>query len=107
MQVLKVWDVKEHVCLQTVTIKYPSSLLGRLPEYGPFSMHLQKSPNSLVLAANDYLAMLKIGESGAPVSLIPTTHLTQLCCAIYNPFFKQVGPLAKMIHPYVQRYKCS
>ena len=97
---LKVWDVKEHVCLQTVTVKYPSSLLGRMPEYGPFSMHLQRSPNCLLLAANDYIAQIKVGESGAPVSLVPTTHLTQLCCAIYNPFFKQVSWILDNFHVY-------
>ena len=69
------------------------SLLGRMPEYGPFSMHLElKSPGRAVLiAANDYIAMCKLGTMNTQASLAPTTHLTPLSAAIYNPVFKTVS----------------
>lgn len=89
---LKVWDVKDQTCLQTIGIKFPTSLLGRMPEYGFFAMHLQLSPgNSLLVAANDYIAQLKLGATGPVKISSPTTHLTQLCCALYNPLFKTVS----------------
>ena len=36
---LKVWDVRDHVCLQTISIKFPT--FNKLPDYGPFPLHLQ------------------------------------------------------------------
>ncbi|XP_064637087.1 WD repeat-containing protein on Y chromosome-like isoform X2 [Lineus longissimus] len=89
--VIKVWDVKEHSCLQTVTLKFPSSFTGRLPEHGFFPCRLQPPPqNAFIVGSNDYLAMLKCGQVREVVSFLPTTHTTQLCCAIYNTYFKQV-----------------
>ena len=91
LQVLKVWDLRDHVCLQTITVKFPISLHGKMPEHGPFAFHLQPAPqNALLITSNDYIAMLKLGSAGPPISLTPVTHQTQLCAAIYNPFFKQV-----------------
>ncbi|XP_048248360.1 WD repeat-containing protein on Y chromosome-like isoform X1 [Haliotis rufescens] len=89
--VIKVWDIREHTCLQTVQLKFPSSIHGRMPEHGQFPLHLQGAPHSAVLVtSNDYIGMLKLGQVAAPQSVMPTTHDTQLCCAIYNHFFKQV-----------------
>jgi len=83
--------MKEHTCLQTVCVKYPNSQLGRLPEYGAFPMALHPNPKSVLLAANDYVAMLKLGQVNDPVfSTLPMTHKTQLCGAIYNQHLKQV-----------------
>jgi hypothetical protein len=92
-QVLKAWDIKEQTCLQTVFIKFPisSTVMGRLPEFGPFSMHLQTCPKVLLLAANDHVALLKLGRVNQATSSHPTTHATQLCSAVYNPLFKQVS----------------
>ena len=89
MQVLRVWDMKEQVCIQTVVLKFPANFLDRLPEYGSFPMHLQASPKALLIAANDHIALLKLG----PVNKLSSqlcTHAAQLCGAIYNPHFSQV-----------------
>lgn len=89
--VVKVWDTKEHTCLQTVCVKFPNSQLGRLPEYGAFPMALHSNPKSVLITANDYIAMLKLGQVNDPVfSSLPMTHKTQLCGAIYNQYLKQV-----------------
>ncbi|XP_041364011.1 WD repeat-containing protein on Y chromosome-like isoform X2 [Gigantopelta aegis] len=89
--VIKVWDTREHTCLQTVVLKFPSSIHGHIPEHGQFPLHLQPAPHSaLLITCNDYLGMLKLGQVSQSVSQRPTTHDTQLCSAIYNQFFKQV-----------------
>ncbi|XP_033741857.1 WD repeat-containing protein on Y chromosome-like isoform X2 [Pecten maximus] len=89
--VVKVWDIREHTCLQTVVLKFPSSIHGRMPEHGQFPMHLQLSPqDALIVTCNDYLGMLKLGQTHLPKQQSVTTHDTQLCSAIYNQLFKQV-----------------
>ncbi|KAL4240997.1 hypothetical protein ACF0H5_001776 [Mactra antiquata] len=90
--VVKVWDIKEHAILQTVVLKFPSSIHGRMPEHGQFPIHLQPSPqSSLLVTCNDYIGLLKLGRTSIPMSETVNTHDTQLCCAIYNPVFKQVA----------------
>ncbi|XP_060573290.1 WD repeat-containing protein on Y chromosome-like isoform X4 [Ruditapes philippinarum] len=90
--VVKVWDIKEHAILQTVVLKFPSSIHGRMPEHGQFPIHLQPSPqSSLLVTCNDYIGLLKLGRTSIPRSETVNTHDTQLCCAIYNPVFKQVA----------------
>ncbi|XP_064614731.1 WD repeat-containing protein on Y chromosome-like [Liolophura sinensis] len=90
--VLKVWDIKEHTCVQTVVVKFPSSIHGRMPEHGQFPLHLERRPqlSCLLLTCNDYVGQLKLGKRPAPASFMPVTHDTQLCSAVYNPLFKQV-----------------
>ncbi|XP_055876696.1 WD repeat-containing protein 49-like isoform X3 [Biomphalaria glabrata] len=89
--VIKVWDIKEHVCLQTVAIKFPSALNGRMPEHGQFPVHLQGPPYSaFVVTCNDYIAVLRLGKVESTVDNQEVTHDTQLCSAIYNNFLKQV-----------------
>ncbi|XP_063446060.1 WD repeat-containing protein on Y chromosome-like isoform X2 [Mytilus trossulus] len=89
--VVKVWDIKEQSCLQTVGLKFPNSIHGRMPEHGEFPIHLQCSPqDALLVTCNDYIGMLKLGRSSQPTTTHTVTHDTQLCGAIYNPFFKQV-----------------
>ena len=39
LQVLKVYDIKEHTCLQTVILKFPRG--SRVPDHGPFVLHIQ------------------------------------------------------------------
>lgn len=85
------WDIKEQSCLQTVGLKFPNSIHGRMPEHGEFPIHLQCSPqDALLVTCNDYIGMLKLGRSSQPTTTHTVTHDTQLCGAIYNPFFKQV-----------------
>ena len=93
LQVIKVWDVKEHTILQSVILQFPSSLHARMPDHGQFPLHLQPSPHdALLVTCNDYIGMLKLGRVEPPtISTMALTHDTQLCCAIYNSFFKQVG----------------
>ncbi|XP_013420475.1 WD repeat-containing protein on Y chromosome isoform X3 [Lingula anatina] len=89
--VVKVWDLKEHTCLQTVVMKFPSTVHGRIPEHGPFPLRLQHPPHhALVVSCNDYIGVLRLGQSYNERTNYPTTHKTQLCCAIYNTFYKQV-----------------
>ncbi|XP_077980125.1 cilia- and flagella-associated protein 337-like [Glandiceps talaboti] len=89
--IVKVWDIKEHTCLQTVVIKFPCVQNARMPEFGPFSLHLQPLPiNSLVVCCGDYVASLKMGKAEPKKTKQATTHSTQLCCAMYNSHFKQV-----------------
>ena len=94
LQVVKVWDIKEHALLQTVVLKFPSSIHGRMPEHGQFPLHLQPSPkSSLLVTCNDYIGLLKLGRTSLPQSVAANTHDTQLCCAIYNSKFKQVSTI--------------
>ena len=64
-QVLKVWELTDHTCVQTVIVPFPTSLHGHLPEHGAFPLHLQLGPgsHSLLLTANDYLASLKVSST--------------------------------------------
>ncbi|KAL5017844.1 hypothetical protein ScPMuIL_003566 [Solemya velum] len=88
--VVKAWDIKEHTCLQTIVLKFPSSIHGHMPEHGQFPMHLQHSPQrALLVTCNDYISILRLGQSNMANHNTEETHDTQLCSAIYNPFFKQ------------------
>lgn len=68
---------------------------SRMPDHGQFPLHLQHAPHdALLVTCNDYIGMLKLGQvEPQVVDTIARTHDTQLCCAIYNSFFKQVGLL--------------
>ena len=93
-KVLKVWDPSEHTCLQTVGLKFPCAVHGPLLEHGPFSLCLPPStrahPGVLLVAAQDYLAHLRLSSSGPDTSQLATTHQVQLCAAVFNPNYKQV-----------------
>ena len=69
-QVLKVWELTDHTCVQTVIVPFPTSLHGRLPEHGAFPLHLQLGPgnHSLLLTANDYLASLKVSTTNSGIT---------------------------------------
>ena len=89
LQVLKAWDVKEQVCLQTIAIRFPFG--HRIPEHGPFPFFLITSPiNSLFIGSNDCLAEIKIVGMSANKST-KTTHWKPLCAALYNPSMGQVS----------------
>ncbi|GFO38221.1 WD repeat-containing protein on y chromosome-like isoform x1 [Plakobranchus ocellatus] len=90
--IIKVWDTKEHTCLQTIILKFPSSIHGRMPEHGQFPVHLQDGKNSaFIVTCNDYIGCLRLGRvEEKEDSSLEVTHTTQLCSAIYNKFLKQV-----------------
>ena len=89
LQVLKAWDIKEQVCLQTLAIKFPFG--HRIPEHGPFPFFLITSPiNSLFITSNDCLAEMKIIAMSA-IKRNKTTHWKPLCAALYNPNMEQVS----------------
>lgn len=92
LQILKVWDIKDQTCLQSVFIKFPisSGAMGRLPEFGPFSMHLHQPSKTVLVTANDYIAMLKLGQSNVVNSNQVITHESSLSNVVYNPLFDQV-----------------
>jgi WD40 repeat protein len=58
---LKVWDTNDQVCLQTLSLKFPSALFGRLPEHGSFPISLLAAPaNVLLITCTDYIAKLRL-----------------------------------------------
>lgn len=86
--VLKAWDIREHVCLQTMAIRFPFG--HRVPEHGPFPFLLIKSPiNTLLISSNDCLAEIKIIAMNANKKG-KTTHWRPLCAALYNQSMEQV-----------------
>ncbi|XP_039256207.2 cilia- and flagella-associated protein 337-like isoform X1 [Styela clava] len=88
--VIKVWDIKEHYCIQTITLKIPSVQPGRIPDHGEFPISLFERPHNLMLVScNDCIALLKMGKL-EPAPEAPTTHKAALCNAIYNDLFHQV-----------------
>ena len=86
---LKAWNIREGTCVQTISIKFPTSVLGRTPEYGQFPIYFHNGTNSsvLLLTASDYLALLKIstGETSPPHS--------QLTTCVYSPQLHRVSTL--------------
>lgn len=88
-QVVKVWDLSEFNCLQTIPIKFPWLLNVKQPDYIQSAVVLHKH-QTLVIGFGDYLAQLKVGKAEELDRSIVLTHNTQLCCAIYNSVFQQV-----------------
>jgi WD40 repeat protein len=98
--VVKAWDLKEFFCLQTIPIRFPSTLGGKTPSFGLFSMdlYLNKStsnielslPGALVLACSDYLCLMKLGQDTSRSGSLTETHKAPISCAIYNSKLKQV-----------------
>lgn len=97
---VKAWDLKEFFCLQTIPIRFPSTLGGKTPNFGlfPMDLYLNKSTNSaesslpggLVLACNDYLCLMKLGQDTSRSGTLTETHSAPISCAVYNPKLKQV-----------------
>jgi len=98
--VVKAWDLKEFFCLQTIPIRFPSTLGGKTPSFGLFAMdlYLNKSlnvsemslPGGLILGCNDYLCLMKLGQDTSRSGSLTETHTAPISCAIYNPKLKQV-----------------
>ena len=55
---LKVWDIKDQVCVQSVQIKFPSVLDGRQPEHGPFPVELFLKPSPFLIITARYVHCL-------------------------------------------------
>ena len=97
---VKAWDLKEFFCLQTIPVHFPSTLGGKTPSFGlfPMDLYLNKSINStetslpggLVLACNDYLCLMKLGQDNARDNSLNETHKAPVSCAVYNPKLRQV-----------------
>jgi hypothetical protein len=98
--VVKAWDLKEFFCLQTIPLRFPSTLGGKTPNFGlfPMDLYLNKStnpvetslPGGLVLACNDYLCIMKLGQDTSRDGSLTETHRAPVSCAVYNSKFKQV-----------------
>ncbi|CAF3442031.1 unnamed protein product [Rotaria sp. Silwood1] len=98
--VIKAWDLKEYTCLQTIPIRFPSTLGGKTPSFGPFptDLYLNTStnnvetslPGGLVVACNDYICFMKLGKDAAREGSFTETHSAPISCAIYNPKLKQL-----------------
>ncbi|XP_041474209.1 WD repeat-containing protein on Y chromosome-like [Lytechinus variegatus] len=91
--VVKVWDLYEYTCLQTISVRFPCLQNARNPEFGMVNMVLYQG-RELMTACADYIALLSLGRNNALERRIPVTHETQLCCTVYNSFFKMVATAA-------------
>lgn len=97
---MKAWDLKEYFCLQTVPVRFPSTLGGKTPSFGlfPMDLYLNKStntsefslPGGLILGCNDYLCLMKLGQDTSRTGSLTETHTAAISCAVYNPKLKQV-----------------
>jgi hypothetical protein len=98
--VVKAWDLKEFFCLQTISIRFPSTLGGKTPSFGlfPMDLYLNKStdnvelslPGGFVLVCNDYLCLMKLGQDTSRNGTLTETHTAPVSCAVYNSKLKQV-----------------
>ncbi|CAF2653059.1 unnamed protein product [Rotaria sp. Silwood2] len=97
---VKAWDLKEFFCLQTIPIRFPTTLGGKKPTFAPFAMDLYLNkltnntetslPGGLVLACNDYLCLMKLGHDISKDGSLTETHTAPISCAVYNPKLKQL-----------------
>jgi len=90
--VIKVWDIKEHNCLQTLSPKFPSVQTGRIPDHGEFPLCIYQSActDLLILNCNDCIALYKLGKVETEADS-PTTHHSALSGLAYNPLFHQIA----------------
>lgn len=98
---MKAWDLKEFTCLQTISVRFPSTLGGKTPSFGPFptdlylntsSTHAETNvPGGLVLACNDYICFMKLGQDLGREGSLTETHSAPVSCAVYNPKLRQVN----------------
>ena len=86
-------------CLQTVCIRFPSTLGGKTPSFGLFPMdlylnrsniHVDSLPGGLILACNDYICLMKLGQDTSKDRNLVETHSAPISCAVYNPKLKHV-----------------
>ena len=88
-QYIKVWDLRDYTCVQTLPVRFPLLSNARSPEYGPVCIYLQ-SNRALVACCGDYIGSIRLGAIQNRNPEMPVTHNAQLCCAMYNSFFRQV-----------------
>lgn len=98
---VKAWDLKEFACIQTISVRFPSTLGGKTPSFGQFAtdlylntstVHPETSlPGGLVLACNDYLCLMKLGQDTARDGSLTETHSSPISCAVFNSRLKQVN----------------
>lgn len=56
------------------------------------TVHIETSlPGGLVLACNDYICFMKLGQDAAKEGSLTETHSAPISCAVYNPKLKQVA----------------
>ena len=88
-QVIKVWDIKEHYCIQSMHLKYPYD--PHHLDHGPFPMILLPSPaHALLITCEDYLTELKLNYEPNN-KMNKTSHERPLLAVIYNERKKQVN----------------
>jgi len=73
---------------------------GKIASFGPFptdlflntsTVNLETSlPGALVLACNDYLCIMKLGQDAAKDGSLTETHSAPISCAAYNSKLRQV-----------------
>ncbi|XP_065844948.1 cilia- and flagella-associated protein 337-like isoform X2 [Oscarella lobularis] len=89
--VLKVWDIREYVCIQSIAWKYPTS---KLPDHSSCAMYLTPlggSSSSLILSCNNFLAEFKLQAVGKQKCHTVTSHNKPIISVVYN---ESVGQIA-------------
>ncbi|XP_072043758.1 LOW QUALITY PROTEIN: cilia- and flagella-associated protein 337-like [Amphiura filiformis] len=86
---IKVWDLRDYTCIQTVLVRFPPLTNAHSPEYGPVCMYAQ-SNRALIACCGDYIATLRLGRIENNNRDMPITHNAQLCGAMYNSNFRQI-----------------
>jgi len=81
-------------------VRFPSTLGGKVPSFGPFptdlylnssTQHVETTlPGGLVLACNDYISIMKLGQDAAKDGSLTETHSAPISCAVYNSKLRQV-----------------
>ncbi|XP_072168406.1 cilia- and flagella-associated protein 337-like [Diadema setosum] len=90
---VKIWDLYEYTCLQTLNIRYTCLQNSRNPEFGAVNVVLYQGRH-LMTSCGDNVALLTLVKNSALERRTPVTHETQLCSAVYNAFFRQVATAA-------------
>ena len=90
LKVLKVWDIREYVCIQSIAWKYPTS---KLPDHSSCAMYLTPlggSSSSLILSCNNFLAEFKLQAVGKQKCHTVTSHNKPIISVVYNESVGQV-----------------
>ena len=81
--VLKLWDVADQVCLQTITN-------SNLPQRIPCQVMLLQVERNALFIANQTLQVIRTNKKTAPKMSQSFTHAHPISAARYNPLFGQV-----------------
>ncbi|XP_062507876.1 WD repeat-containing protein on Y chromosome-like [Corticium candelabrum] len=86
---LKTWDMREYVCIQSVSWKYPTT---RTPDHGSFVLFLSPlASNMLLLSCNNFVTEFRLQGVGKYSTRFATTHSSPICSVVYNSSLKQVA----------------